>query len=87
MGEGQRGKFYGLKSPLINLAHLVWIHECPSVDAVVRSVELSLWEPSHVSGLKAAMSNRLERNVPVDCLASQLQDRFEQHNEAGALAR
>lgn len=56
-------------------AYLVGVLEGPSVNAVVRGIELALWEPGNVTLLEAAVLNSLERDIPVNGLATELKVR------------
>lgn len=55
--------------------YLVGVLEGPSVNAVVRGIELALWEPGNVTLLEAAVLNSLERDIPVNGLATELKVR------------
>src|SRR4051794_15784405 len=52
--------------------NLVWVLECPAVNAVVRGVETALWEPDYVACCKATRSNGLERTIPMKGFARHL---------------
>ena len=45
--------------------NLIWVSESPSVNAVVCSVQTSLWKPDNVASLKTACSYGLKITIPV----------------------
>lgn len=57
------------------ITDLVGVLEGPSVDTVVRGIELTLWKPSNVTLLETAVLDSLEWDVPVNCLATELEVR------------
>jgi hypothetical protein len=54
------------------LAYLVRILECPTIDAVVRCIQSSFWEPDDVAGGEPAGSDGLKRAIPVEKIVSLL---------------
>lgn len=52
--------------------HLVWVLEGPTINAVVRCIQLTFGEPRYISRLEAACAYSLEGDVPRDGLVGQL---------------
>lgn len=49
-------------------SYLVWMFECPAIDAIIRSIETAFRKPGNISLLKATCSNGMEWPIPVQSL-------------------